>query len=352
MTAGEAAATSAPQRTSPRPAPSGGATPSLRILVAGAGAIGQWLGLKLLQTGQDVTLLARPRHVEAIRSGGLRVAGLTEAQAHIPAVASLAEAKGSFDLIVLTSKAHQTAELAPELAPRLKPDGVLLTLQNGLGNAEKLRAVLPRDRIAIALTSHGVTVEKPGLLRHAGQGATLVGPFAGANEAAARTAHRVLTQAGLEPEWQETMRGFVWRKALVNAGINPVGALHGVKNGGILKSSELRRLCVGLVREAEGLARVLRVPLPPGDLQQLTITTLEKTALNKCSMLQDVEAKRPTEVEQLTGRLVRLARGMRVAMPLNDGVYGRLKAVEASYLGQDGAAAYAESEAEWERQPF
>lgn len=343
----------APQaRPSPRPAPSGGATPSLRILVAGAGAIGQWLGLKLLQTGQDVTLLARPRHVEAIRAGGLRVTGHTEAQAHIPAVASLAEVKGSFDLIALTSKAHQTAELAPELAPRLKPDGVLLSLQNGLGNAEKLRAVLPRDRIAIALTSHGITLEKPGLLRHAGQGATLVGPFAGANEAAARTAYRVLLQAGLEPEWQETMRGFVWRKAIVNAGINPVGALHGVKNGEILKRSELRRLCVGLVREAEGLAKVLRVPLPPGDLQQLVITTLEKTALNKCSMLQDVEAKRPTEVEQLTGRLVRLGRAMRVAMPLNDGVYSRIKAFEASYLGHDGAAAYAESESEWERQPI
>lgn len=353
MTAPRGPAEAAPPVSpSPRPAPSGGATPSLRVLVAGAGAIGQWLGLKLLQTGQDVTLLARPRHVEAIRAGGLRVTGLTQAQAHVPAVATLAEAKGSFDLIALTSKAHQTADLAPELAQRLKPDGVLLSLQNGLGNAEKLRAVLPRDRIAIGLTSHGVTVERPGLLRHAGQGATLVGPFAGADEAAARTALRVLTQAGLEPEWQEAMRGYVWRKALVNAGINPVGALHGVKNGEILKRSELRRLCVGLVREAEGLARVLRVPLPPGDLHQLTITTLEKTAPNKCSMLQDVEAKRPTEVEQITGRLVRLARSIRVAMPLNDGVYARLKAVEASYLGHDGAAAYAESEAEWERQPF
>jgi 2-dehydropantoate 2-reductase len=344
--------TEAPPRDSPRPAPSGGATPSLRVLVAGAGAIGQWLGLKLLQTGQDVTLLARPRHVEAIRAGGLRVAGLTDAHAHVAAVAGLAEATGSFDCIILTCKAHQTAALAPEVAPRLKRDGVLLSLQNGLGNAEKLRQVLPRDRIAIGLTSHGVTVEKPGVLRHAGQGATLVGPFAGANEAAARTAFRVLAQAGLDPEWQDAMRGFVWRKALVNAGINPVGALHGAKNGEILKRSELRRLCLGLVKEAEGLAKLARVPLPPGDLQQLAITTLERTALNKCSMLQDVEAKRPTEVEQLTGRLVRLARSMRVAMPLNDSVYARLKSLEANYLGFEEADQMARDEMEWEGEAF
>ncbi|MEA3136514.1 MAG: 2-dehydropantoate 2-reductase, partial [Thermoplasmata archaeon] len=298
------------------------------------------------------TLLTRPRHAEAIRAGGLRVVGLTDAHAHIAAVADLSEVAGAFDCIVLTCKAHQTGDLAGSVAPRLKPDGVLLSLQNGLGNAEKLRHFLPRDRIAIGLTSHGVMLEKPGLVRHAGQGATLVGPFAGANEAAARTAFRVLAQAGLDPEWHDAMRGFVWRKALVNAGINPVGALHGVKNGEILKRSELRKLCLGLVGEAEGLARLLRVPLPPGDLQQLTITTLERTALNKCSMLQDVEGKRPTEVEQLTGRLVRLARGMRAKMPSNDDVYSRLKALEASYLGHDVAAQMASDEMEWEGEPF
>lgn len=352
MTAGGGPPIAAPQRTSPRPPPSGGATPSLRILVAGAGAIGQWLGLRLLQTGQDVTLLARERHVAAIRANGLRVAGLTDAHAHVAAVAGLGEVAGAFDCVVLTCKAHQTAELAPLVAPRLKEDGVLLSLQNGLGNAEKLRRVLPRDRIAIGLTSHGVTVEGPGVLRHAGQGATLVGPFAGADEAAARTAFRVLAQAGLDPEWQDSMRGFVWRKAIVNGGINPVGAMHGAKNGEVLKRSELRRMCLGLVREAEGLAKLAKVPLPPGDLQQLAITTLERTAPNKCSMLQDVEARRPTEVEQITGRLVRLGRAMRVAMPLNEAAYSRIKAIEASYLGAEAAEQMARDEMEWEREPF
>lgn len=335
---------------SPRPSPSN-ATPALRVLVAGAGAIGQWLGLRLLQTGQDVTLLARPRHVEAIRADGLRVTGLTQAQGHVAAVADLAEAKGAFDLIVLTCKAHQTAGLAAQVAPRLRPDGVLLSLQNGLGNAEKVRHVLPRDRIAIALTSHGVMVERPGVLRHAGTGATLVGPFPGAAEGAARTAFRVLAQARLEPEWQDRMRGYVWRKAIVNAGINPVGALHAAKNGDVLKRSELRRMCLGLVKESEGLAKLLRVDLPPGDLQQAAITTLERTALNKCSMLQDIEARRATEVEQITGRFIRLGKRLGAAMPLSEAVYARVKHLEADYLGWDEADRLAREEAEWDDEP-
>jgi 2-dehydropantoate 2-reductase len=329
-----------------------GPTPAQRILVAGAGAIGQWLGLRLLQTGQDVTLLARPRHVEAIRANGLRVQGLTEAHGHIAAVADLAEAKGTFDLIALTCKAHQTAALAEAVAPRLAANGTLLSLQNGLGNAQKVRHFLPADRIAIGLTSHGVLVESPGVLRHAGLGATLVGPYPGAPDSSSRTAYRVLGQAGLEPEWQDQMRGFVWRKAIVNSGINPVGAIHGAKNGDVLKRSELRKLCIGLVKEAEGLARLARVQLPPGDLQQATITTLERTAANKCSMLQDVEAKRPTEVEQITGRLVRLARRLGAKMPLSDGIYRRVKDVEAGYLGRDAAEALATAEQEWESESF
>lgn len=335
-----------------RPAPSGGATPSLRVLVAGAGAIGQWLGLRLLQTGQDVTLLARPRHADAIRSAGLRVTGLTTAQAHIAVHSDPAELTGRFDVVALTCKAHQTAELGARVAPLLAADGTFLSLQNGLGNVEKLRRFLPRERLAIGLTSHGVTVEAPGLLRHAGVGATLVGPALGANDAAAQRAYRLLLQARLEPEWQDQMRGYVWRKAIVNAGINPVGALYGARNGEILKRSDLRKLCLGLVKEAAGLAKVARVPLPPGDLEQAAILTLEKTAANKCSMLQDVEAKRPTEVEQITGRLVRLGEKLLASMPLSDSVYGRVKDLEASYLGEPAAAAMARAELEYETDPF
>jgi 2-dehydropantoate 2-reductase len=329
-------------------------TPALKVLVAGAGAIGQWLGMRLLQTGQDVTLLARPEPAKAITEHGLRITGLTELHGHVRAVPSLASLAGeSFAMAVLTCKAHQTAALGAEVAPLLGPGGVLLSLQNGLGNAEKLRRFVPAAQVVVGLTSHGVTVEAPGHLRHAGEGSTLVGPAPGSgSDGAARTAFRVLAQARLEPEWQDPIRGFVWRKAIVNAGINPVGALYGARNGDILRRDDLRGLCLGLVREAEALARRARVPLPPGDLAEATLATLERTAENKCSMLQDVERKRPTEVEQITGRLVRLGEKVLASMPLSDSVYGRVKDLEASYLGADVAARMARDELPWEQEPF
>lgn len=326
-----------------RPPPSE-TTPALRVLVAGAGAIGQWLGLRLLQTCQDVTLLARPDHVEAIRAKGLAVHGLTEAHGHVNAIADLAEVDGTFDLVALTCKAHHTATLGAGVAPRLRPDGVFLSLQNGLGNEGKLRRVVPADRLAVALTSHGVTVETAGVLRHAGEGATLVGPAAGASPAAARTALRVLAQARLEPEWHDDMRPFVWRKALINAGINPVGALNRVRNGDLLASEPLRSLALDLLREGEAVAKAAKVVLPPGDLKAALLATLERTADNKCSMLQDVERRRATETEQITGRLLRAGARLGVAMPRTADVYARLKRLEASYLGEERAAQLARDE--------
>lgn len=334
-----------------RPEPSR-STPALKVLVAGAGAIGQWLGMRLLQTGQDVTLLCRPEQAQAIAAKGLRITGLTELHGHVRAVSAVPKGE-RFGLVALTCKAHQTAALGAEVAPLVAPDGVLLSLQNGLGNAEKLRRFVPAERIAVGLTSHGVTVEAPGVLRHAGEGPTIVGPAPGsAGDTAARTAFRVLAQARLEPEWQDPIRGFVWRKAIVNAGINPVGALYSATNGDLLRREELRSLCLGLVREAEALARKARVPLPPGDLSAAALATLERTAQNKCSMLQDVERRRPTEVEQITGRLVRLGEKMLASMPLSDSVYGRVKDLEAGYLGADAVAAMAREELPWEAEPY
>lgn len=321
----------------------------LNVLVAGAGAVGQWLGARLEQAGYGVTLWTTPRHTEALATG-LVVTGLTNLSGRVRAVSD--RPRGPFDVVVLTSKAHRTAALAEAAAPALARDGVFLTLQNGLGNAGKVARFVPPDRVAVGLTSHGVTLEHPGRVVHAGSGATLVGPAAGAPPDAARRAHTVLERAGLEPEWKDAMRGFVWRKAIVNAGINPLGALHGVRNGGILERKDLREEALAVVAEGVRLAGEARVGLPEGDLSQTLLSTLERTVGNKVSMLQDVEARRPTETEQILGRMVRLAGRMGVPVPRMEGLYGRMKDLEASYLGAEAALRLAQEEAAWETDPF
>lgn len=324
----------------------------MRVLIAGAGAVGQWLGGLLHEARHDVTLLTTPRHVEAFRQGGLRIRGLAGIAWDPKAVTSPAQAKGPFEAVVLTAKAHQTAPLAQATAGLLDSKGVFLSLQNGLGNGGKIRRFIPADRIAIGLTSHGLTLEAPGRVLHVGAGATLVGPLEGANYAAARGAQALLADAGLKPEWHDAMRGFVWRKAIVNHALNPVAALHGAANGQVRDREDLYGLGLDLLQEATALARRARVHLPPGDMGEAFTATLERTRDNKCSMLQDVEARRATEIEQITGRMVRLGKALQAPMPRSDSVYGRVKDLESSYLETGVAARMAQEEMAWETEPF
>lgn len=282
----------------------------------------------------------------------LRIAGLSSWSGALSATADPRDLGDGFDAVVLTSKAHQTQHLAPLVAPCLAADGVFLTLQNGLGNAQKVARAVPPERVAVALTSHGIWVEAPGRLRHAGTGGTQVGPHVAGGREAALRAQSLLADAGLDPELHAEMRGFVWRKAMINHCVNPVAALHGVPNGEVLARAELHALSLALLAEAQRLAERARVPLPPGDLVALLDATLQRTATNRVSMLQDVEARRPTEIEQLTGRMVRLGERLLVSMPRSESVYGRVKDLEASYLGADVATRMAWDELPWEAEPY
>jgi 2-dehydropantoate 2-reductase len=263
----------------------------------------------------------------------LVITGHTELTTH-PNV--ITEPAGSYDAVILTCKAYQTASLGSVVAPLVAEGGILATLQNGLGNGEKLARFIDPTRVAVALTSHGITVEAPGRLRHAGEGATKVGSVPGHKGPAAGVLEGLLADAGLAPQATENMRGAIWQKAIVNAGINPVAAMQGVTNGALL-NGPLAELSASLVREAVALAGRARVALPPGDLVELTRAVCTATAENKVSMLQDVEAKRPTEIEQITGRMVRLAETLLVSMPRNESVYGKIKDLESSYLGAEAS---------------
>jgi 2-dehydropantoate 2-reductase len=324
----------------------------MRVLVAGAGAIGQFVGGRLHEAGHEVTLLTTPRHVEAFADGGLCVRGQTSYCWDPDAITSPAEATGAYDAILLTCKAYLTQHLGAEVAPLLGPRGFMLSLQNGLGNGEKLARIVDRERVAVALTSHGVTLVEPGLVRHAGEGQTVAGPGPGAPLATGESAHRLLADAGLAPRLSGSMRGPVWRKAIVNHAINPVAALHRASNGQVLDDADLRHLAIALLAEGEELARRARVELPAEDLREAMLATLERTKENQCSMLQDVLARRPTETEQITGRMVRLGETLLVDMPKSDAVYGRMKDLEGSYLGAEAATRLAWDELPWEKDAY
>lgn len=319
------------------------------MLVAGAGAIGQWLGLRLLQGGRQVCLLTRPVHAQAIAAQGLQVHGASTADGHPTCITSPEQVNGPFAAIVVTAKAHATSAVAHAVAPLLAPDGVMLSLQNGFGNAAKLARVVGPDRVAQAVTSHGVTLERPGHLLHAGTGPTVVGPgdLEGAPSPAGRRsalqALRLLEAARLAPEWRDDMRGAVWTKGLLNHAINPVATLAGAPNGH-LRDGPLHEQAVRLLDEGYALSRAAGVAVVP--LRPAFEDVLARTVANRCSMLQDVEARRPTEIEQISGHLVRLARRLGYPLPESEVVYRRVKELEASYLGREASLALTRQEIE------
>ncbi len=323
----------------------------MRVLIAGAGAIGQWLGAKLQAADHEVTLLARSRFHQALQAG-LEIRGETKLNQPMSCIDQISQAAPGIDAIVITCKAYDTASMAQSVAPLIAEDGVIASLQNGLGNAQKLLHHVSPDQAAAALTSNGLTVEAPGRLYHAGKGPTIVGPAARGHPHGARQLLQLLHDAGLEPEWRDDMRPATWSKAIVNGAINPVGALHRVRNGDILAQSHLRKTAEDLVLEGTHIATAAGLKLDPNELRNAMLTTLERTGGNMCSMLQDVAARRPTEIDQITGRILHVAKRLDVNAPAMHHVYSEIKDLEAQYLGRAAVQRLMENEAEHLRDKY
>ncbi|HEX2022306.1 MAG TPA: 2-dehydropantoate 2-reductase [Candidatus Thermoplasmatota archaeon] len=300
----------------------------MRVVVLGAGAMGSWLGAFLSKAGHHVTLVGREEHVAAVAQRGLRVTGKTDLHVHPKAVTRARDADVP-DLLVVSVKAYDTARALQDAAPILGSRTAVLSLQNGLGNVERLAEAVDERRAFAAVTTHGVTHAEPGVVEHAGTGYLRVGsPY---NEHA-RAAEIVasLQSAGLDAEFSPRILGEVWAKVVVNCAINPLTAITGLRNGALLQVPALRELMQRAAEEAIDVARAEGAPLPDEDMVLRARRVAELTAANKSSMLQDVERGRRTEIDALCGEIVQ--RGIRhgIDAPVNMALTALVKGIEES----------------------
>jgi 2-dehydropantoate 2-reductase len=303
----------------------------MKIAVIGAGAMGSLFGALLSEAGQQVTLLdIRQDHVDAVNTQGL-VVEKEGSRRQVRVRATLdAERIGPTDLCIVFVKSTQTAQAARTAARLAGPSTLVLTLQNGMGNAETLAEAFDPGRIVAGTTSHGATFLGPGAIRHAGSGETVIGPWSGEGMAGAEAVAEVFDKAGIATRVTAEVRSVMWAKLFINVGINAITALTGIKNGQLLDLDPTRRLSRDAVEEAMAVAAARDIAVD-GDPMKKVFQVAEATGANRSSMGQDVDSHRLTEIGAINGFIVREARKAGVPAPVNRTLAALVETLQAHY---------------------
>jgi 2-dehydropantoate 2-reductase len=304
----------------------------LRICVVGCGAVGSLFAANLAQL-DDVEVwaydLAR-EHVDAINRDGLRLSGAGEVVARLRATTDAHDLPLCDFAIVATKAMHTDAAVAA--SARAFADGCVASVQNGIGNEEAIAH--HAERVIRGTTFPAGRLLEPGHVQWDVKGDTTLGPFEPqpAPEEEIRRLADACTRAGLPTRDVADARGPQWRKVIFNAATNPLGALTGLTHGRVCERPDLRALVTQLVNEGEAVAAAQRIELD-ADPEDLIDHAAQKDVAydHKASMLQDVEARRQTEVDYLNGGIVRFGREHGVATPLNEAVWALVKGVEAAW---------------------
>lgn len=304
----------------------------MNFAVVGPGALGCLVAARLWRAGAKVWLVDyRPSRAAALARQGIVVRLPGGERDTVPVPVVVAPNLPPVDVAILTVKAYKTREAAAVLPGRLAPGGAVLTLQNGLGNVEALGEAVGPERVLAGVSILGVTRLGEGEVILAGLGPTWIGAPAGSRvpqEVAAEVA-ALFRQGGLPCEIRADIETAIWEKLLVNAGINPLTALLRVKNGELLTIPPAWELAVAAATEARQVARAAAVPLEVDPATRLR-EVCTATGGNRSSMLQDILAGRPTEIDALNGQVAARGATLGIPTPVNACLTGLLKALEAA----------------------
>src|SRR5271167_4155457 len=315
----------------------------MKFLIAGAGAIGAYIGACMAQAGFDVTLFARGPHLRAMRERGVQVKSSEGDFVARPAIASSLEEVGTVDVVLLGVKAHGLPQLAPQLRPVLGPDTTVVSTQNGIpwwyfqgfeGEWKGLRlervdpggvisAAIEAPRVVGSIVYFSTEITAPGVIQHIEGNRISLGEPDGARSERCRQIAEALVASGLRAPITARIRHEIWVKVLGNASFNPVSALTRATLVQMVRDPGVCALIRNIMQEVEGVSRKLGMELPVTIDQR--IAGAEKVGEHKTSMLQDLEAGRPIELEALVGAAVELGERLGLAMPYTRTVYSCTK---------------------------
>lgn len=302
------------------------------ITIYGCGALGSRIAVKFKEAGIAVQCVSRPGpHLDRIRSEGLlfgKSGG--ELRRVFLDVFDDPSSCPPADLVIILVKAWQTPEIAPRVRNLLSPGGFALTLQNGLGNVEALQGHIPDDRLLAGSISYGAFRQEPGIVRSGGDGFIRFGPVQPGLDVGAVLDS--FLSAGFRAGLEESPWSAIWEKVIVNAAVNPVAALTRSSNGEILNSPFAMKIMKALCSEASATASAVATPVDPDVQWDLLRKVLEMTSGNRPSMLQDIEAGSRTEIEAISGEILRHGERASLHLPYTETVYSLVKTMEASRI--------------------
>jgi 2-dehydropantoate 2-reductase len=326
----------------------------MRFLIAGAGAIGGYIGACMVRAGKDVTLYARGPHLRAMQEKGLRVLSAEGDFDVAPRLAGDLNDVGPMDVILLGVKAHALTLLAPQLRPLIGANTTVVSMQNGLPwwyfqVAAGEFAGLPMERVdpggvigtAIdpqrvigSLVYLGAEIAEPGVIRHTEGNRISLGEPDGSRSERCRAIAEALIQSGLRCPVTARIRHEIWVKLLGNAAFNPISALTRATLVQMARDPGVRTLVSSIMSEVTAVANRLGVELPISIEQR--IAGAEKVGEHKTSMLQDLESSRPMELEPVVGAVVELGERLGIDMPHTRAVYACAKLLDASVQATKG----------------
>lgn len=303
----------------------------MKIVIMGAGAMGSLFGGLLALSEVEVWLVdIRKEQIDAIRSLGLTLEEKGKRQIIRVNGTSDAASIGKADLVIFFVKTYHTEKAASDALILQKEETIFLTLQNGLGNEEAICKQVDRRNVMLGVTNHGATLLGSGHIRHAGWGKTYIGELDGKMTDRVTQIAQVFNKAGVETEVSSNIHRVVWNKLFINVGLNAVAALTGLKNGQLLDYPETLRLLEALVSEAVEVARKKGIPIEGNPLEKVK-AVVEATRENRCSMGQDFDHRRRTEIDAINGAVVREAERLGISVPFNQMITDLIKIIEKNF---------------------
>lgn len=299
----------------------------MRVVVAGAGTIGSLFAAHLARVADVAILTRRDEHARALNEHGLRVSGRSDFTATVRASTDSAEL-GDADLVLVACKGGDLEPLAASLHGRF-PGATVMTTQNGLG-AEAIVAAHGDWPLLSAVTFMSGTRHDDTHVEYVLDTATWIGPYRGTSVVDAEAVAELIRSAGLEAEAFDDLRPAQWSKLIFNATVNTVSALTGLPHDFHFAEGMLGDLVHALVDEGKAVAAAAGVVLGE-DPWEMNVHATQRGHAHYPSMLEDVNAHRPTEIELITGSLVREAAEHGISVPLHTALYRLVKAKEASY---------------------